>query len=72
MEKVLVTAGQFAGVVGELINGSVVIEIFGRECNIGCPDYERYAHDRPAALLVAYEGEQFAHLSTDIDKMIVE
>jgi len=41
MEKVIVrvTSGPFSGLVGELVDGSVTIEIFGRECNIGCPEY---------------------------------
>lgn len=70
MEKILVTAGQFTGVVGELIDGSVTVEIFGLECNIGCHEY--VVQDRPVHNPVRYIGEQFAHLSTDIDKMIVK
>lgn len=39
MEKVLVTGGPFAGLVGCLVDGSVTVEIFGRLCNAGCPAY---------------------------------
>ena len=39
MKKVIVTGGPFTGFVGELIDESVNVEIFGRLCDIGRPAY---------------------------------